>query len=139
MVKLAPIRAGHKDGGFTLLELMVVMVIIGILAAIAIPAFTKDVQRGREAVLREDLHTLRTAIDSFTLDKQKAPQTLDDLVQAGYIKVIPVDPMTQRSDTWIPAQSDSFTSIDETQQGGMADIHSGSQAIASDGTTYNTW
>lgn len=139
MVKLAPIRARHKDGGFTLLELMVVMVIIGILAAIAIPAFTKDVQRGREAVLREDLHTLRTAIDSFTLDKQKAPQTLDDLVQAGYIKVIPVDPMTQRSDTWIPAQSDSFTSIDETQQGGMADIHSGSQAIASDGTTYNTW
>ena len=129
----------QRQSGFTLLELMVVMVIIGILAAIAIPAFTKDVQRGREAVLREDLHTMRTAIDSYTVDKQKAPQSLDDLVQAGYLKVLPIDPMTQRSDTWVPAQSDAFTSTDETQSGGMDDVHSGSQAIATDGTTYNTW
>ena len=132
-------RLRQRDGGFTLLELMVVMVIIGILAAIAIPSFTKNVQRAREAVLREDLHTIRTAIDSYTVDKQKAPQTLDDLVQAGYLKTMPVDPMTNRSDTWIPSQSDSFTSTDETQSGGMDDVHSGSQQVASDGTTYNTW
>lgn len=135
-------RSGSPRGqfGFTLLELMIVMVIIGILAAIAIPSFTKNVQRAREAVLREDLHTIRTAIDSYTVDKQKAPQSLDDLVQAGYLKVIPIDPMTQRSDTWIPAQSDAFTSTDETQSGGMDDVHSGSQALSSDGTTtYNTW
>ena len=133
-------QAGVKrTAGFTLLELMIVMVIIGILAAIAIPSFTKNVQRAREAVLREDLHTIRTAIDSYTVDKQKAPQSLDDLVQAGYLKQMPVDPMTHRSDTWIPSQSDSFTSTDETQSGGMDDVHSGSQQIATDGTTYNTW
>lgn len=152
MVKLLQLRLGSPGGqgrepgsrrhqsGFTLLELMIVMVIIGILAAIAIPSFTKNVQRAREAVLREDLHTIRTAIDSYTVDKQKAPQSLDDLVQAGYLKVIPIDPMTQRNDTWIPAQSDAFTSTDETQSGGMDDVHSGSQAVSSDGTTtYNTW
>jgi general secretion pathway protein G len=139
MVSKTPIRVQARDGGFTLLELMVVMVIIGILAAIAIPSFTKNVQRAREAVLREDLHTMRSAIDSYTIDKQKAPQTLDDLVQAGYLKKLPEDPMTHRSDTWMPAQSDSFTSVDETQQGGMDDVHSGSQQVATDGTTYNTW
>lgn len=128
-----------RQAGFTLLELMVVMVIIGILAAIAIPSFTKNVQRAREAVLREDLHTMRTAIDSYTIDKQKAPATLDDLVQAGYLKKLPEDPMTHRSDTWIPSESTDFTSTDETQSGGMDNVHSGSQDIASDGTTYNTW
>jgi len=139
MVSGTPIRLRRREGGFTLLELMVVMVIIGILAAIAIPSFTKNVQRAREAVLREDLHTMRSAIDSYTIDKQKAPQTLDDLVQAGYLKKLPEDPMTHRPDTWMPAQSDSFTSVDETQQGGMDDVHSGSQQIGTDGTTYNTW
>ena len=139
MVSESTIRRQRRDGGFTLLELMVAMVIIGILAAIAIPSFTKNVQRAREAVLREDLHTMRSAIDSYTIDKQKAPQTLDDLVQAGYLKKLPEDPMTHRADTWMPAQSDSFTSVDETQEGGMDDVHSGSQQVGTDGTTYNTW
>ena len=83
---------------------MIVMVIIGILAAFAVPSFIQHVRSAREAVLREDLHTMRTAIDSYTVDKQKAPQTLDDLVQAGYLKAMPKDPITQRTDTWVAVQ-----------------------------------
>ena len=126
------------EGGFTLVELMIVMTIIGILAAIAIPSYIRSIQKAKEAVLREDLHTMRTAIDSYTVDKEKAPDTLDDLVQAGYLKSIPIDPMTSSSDTWITGQSDTMTDINETQ-GGMDDVHSGSEGTASDGTTYNTW
>jgi general secretion pathway protein G len=126
------------EGGFTLVELMIVMAIIMILATIAIPIYVRTLQRAKEATLREDLHTMRTAIDSYTIDKEKAPDTLDDLVQAGYLKSIPVDPMTSSSQTWITGMSDTMTDINETQ-GGMDDVHSGSQALASDGTTYNTW
>jgi general secretion pathway protein G len=129
----------NRTSGFTLLELMIVMVVIGILAAIAIPSYTANVKRAREAVLREDLHTMRSAIDSYTYDKQKAPQSLEDLVQGGYLKSIPVDPMTHRSDTWQASQSDSLMSIDQTEPG-IDDVHSGSQELSTDGNaTYNTW
>ena len=92
----------------------------------------------REAVLKEDLHVMRQAIDSYTVDKQKAPQSLDDLVQSGYIKVMPIDPFTHRSDTWMPVQADTLMSLDQTESG-IDDIHSGSQETAIDGTSYNTW
>ena len=126
------------EGGFTLVELMIVMAIIMILATIAIPIYVRTLQRAKEATLREDLHTMRTAIDSYTIDKEKAPDSLDDLVQAGYLKSIPVDPITSSNETWITGMSDTMTDINETQ-GGLDDVHSGSQALASDGTTYNTW
>ena len=126
------------EGGFTLIELMIVMAIIAILATIAIPIYVRTLQRAKEATLKEDLHTMRTAIDSYTVDKEKAPESLDDLVQAGYLKSIPVDPVTSSSETWITSQSDILTDINETQ-GGLDDVHSGSQALASDGTSYNTW
>ena len=131
-------RARRAEGGFTLIELMIVMTIIGILAAIAIPSYLRSVQKAREATLKEDLHTLRIAIDSFTVDKEKAPQSLDDLVQAGYVKTVPIDPMTSRTDTWITSQSDTLTDINETQ-GGIDDVHSGAQGLSSEGSTYNTW
>ena len=118
---------------------MIVMVIIGILAAIAIPSFTQNVKHAREAVLREDLHTMRNAIDSYTYDKQKAPQDGADLVSSGYLKVMPVDPFTQRNDTWLFDQGSAYTSIDETQSGGIDNVHSGSQQVSSEGTGYNTW
>jgi len=126
------------EGGFTLVELMIVMTIIGLLSAIAIPSYIRSVQKAKEAVLKEDLHTLRMAIDSYTVDKEKAPQGLDDLVQAGYLKTLPIDPMTSRNDTWITSMSDTLTDINETQ-GGIDDVHSGSQGLSSEGTTYNTW
>ncbi|WP_433972788.1 type II secretion system protein [Tunturiibacter lichenicola] len=124
--------------GFTLLELMIVMVVIGLLAAIAIPAYTSNIRNAKEATLKEDLHVLRQAIDSYTVDKQKAPQTLDDLVQAGYIKTMPVDPFTRRTDTWLPVQEDTLMSLDQTESG-IDDVHSGSQLTAADGTSYGTW
>jgi len=117
---------------------MIVMVIIGILAAIAIPAYVTNVKHAKEAVLKEDLHVLRSAIDSYTVDKQKAPQSLDDLVQSGYIKTMPIDPFTSRSDTWMPAQEDTLLSLDQTESG-IDDVHSGSQETAIDGTSYSTW
>lgn len=127
-----------REQGFTLIELMIVMVIIGILAAIAVPMYVQSVRHAREAVLREDLRTLRSAIDSYTVDKQKAPQSLDDLVEAGYIKSMPVDPFTHRSDTWVPGQDDTLQSIDQTEPG-ISDVHSGAQEVASDGTAYSSW
>ena len=139
MVGIRQIRARRSgEGGFTLIELMIVMAIIAILATIAIPIYVRTLQRAKEATLKEDLHTMRTAIDSYTVDKEKAPESLDDLVQAGYLKSIPVDPVTSSSETWITSQSDILTDINETQ-GGLDDVHSGSQALASDGTSYNTW
>ncbi len=141
MVTMSPSRTipSSEQDGFTLIELMIVMVVIGLLAAIAIPSYTNNVRNAKEAVLREDLRTMRGAIDSYTIDKQKAPQALDDLVQAGYLKVMPVDPFTRRSDTWVPAQSDVLSTIDQTDSGGISDLHSGAQMTAADGSSYNTW
>ncbi len=139
MVVTHPFRASRRsERGFTLLELMVVMIIIGTLLAIAIPAYVNAIRSAREATLRADLYEMRRAIDSYTVDKQKAPQSLDDLVQSGYLKTMPVDPFTHRSDTWVPGQSDTLNSIDQTEPG-IDDVHSGAQLVGSDGTTYNTW
>ena len=126
------------EAGFTLIELMIVMAIIGILAVIAIPSYVSAVRQAREAVLKEDLHVMRNAIDSYTADKEKAPQSLDDLVQDGYIKIIPEDPMTHSRDTWVPDTSDALSSVDETDSG-ITDVHSGSQDIGSDGQAYSAW
>lgn len=128
-----------SEGGFTLLELLIVMMIIATLAAMAIPMYTRNVLAAKEAVLHEDLRVMRTAIGSYTVDKQKAPQSLDDLVQAGYLKAIPKDPITGRSDTWITSQSDTLASVDQTDSGGIDDVHSGAQANGLDGTSYSTW
>ena len=129
---------GDGECGFTLIELIIVMTIIGLLTAIAIPSYLTSVKKAREAVLREDLHTLRGSIDSYTVDREKAPQSLDDLVQAGYLKSMPIDPMTNRSDTWITSQSDTLSSITQ-MQGGIDDVHSGSEGLASTGGSYNSW
>jgi prepilin-type N-terminal cleavage/methylation domain-containing protein len=88
-------RKNSTESGFTLIELMVVMLIIGVLMAIAVPSYIGAIKAAKESVLKEDLHVIRNAIDSYTMDKQKAPQSLQDLVEAGYLKVIPVDPMTR--------------------------------------------
>ncbi len=131
-------RSHRTQSGFTLIELMIVMAIIGILATLAIPSFIVAVRHAREAVLKEDLQTMRSAIDSYTMDKQKAPQSLDDLVQDGYLKSVPEDPMTHSKDTWVTDSSDAMYSLDETEPG-INDVHSGSDAIGSDRQSYSSW
>jgi general secretion pathway protein G len=133
------VKLRKSEAGFTLLELMVVMIIIGVLAAIAIPAYLTQIKRAKEAVLREDLHVMRQAIDQYTVDKQKAPQSLDDLVQSGYMKSLPTDPLTNRSDTWVTEQSDSYSSVDQTESGGMNNVRSGAGGLATDGSIYSSW
>ncbi len=117
---------------------MIVMAIIGILLLVAVPRYVTTVKLAREAVLREDLHVLRSAIDSYTMDKQKAPQSLDDLVQEQYLKKIPEDPMTHSDTTWVTDTSDSYHSLDQTDPG-VDDVHSGSNETGSDGQSYSTW
>jgi general secretion pathway protein G len=129
---------GKNEAGFTLMELMIVMMIIGVLTTLAIPSFVSAVRAAKEAVLKEDLRVMRSAIDSYTMDKQKAPQSLDDLVQEGYLKAIPEDPMTKARDTWVTDVSDSLHSLDQTDPG-IDDVHSGSQETGSDGQPYSTW
>lgn len=128
----------RATAGFTLIELMVVMLILAILVGLAVPNYVSSIKAAKEAVLREDLHVLRQAIDSYTMDKEKAPQSLDDLVQAGYLKSLPVDPMTHRSDSWVPEQSDALHTLDQTDPG-IDDVHSSSQEVGSDGQPYASW
>jgi general secretion pathway protein G len=128
----------RTDRGFTLIELMIVISLILILVSISIPVYNQSILRAKESVLRQDLFQLRSLISQYTLDKQKAPQALDDLVQAGYLKQIPNDPMTGTNSSWTVDQEDSLMSVDQ-QDPGISDVHSGSSGTASDGTAYNTW
>jgi general secretion pathway protein G len=131
-------RIAKQDAGFTLIELMIVMAIIGVLATLAIPSFIGALKHAREAVLKEDLHVMRAAIDSYTMDKQKGPQSLDDLIQDGYLKSIPEDPMTHSKETWVTDTSDSLHSLDQTEPG-IDDVHSGAQDSGLDGQPYSSW
>lgn len=133
---LAAIRGAQS--GFTLVELMVVMLIISILLAVAVPRFISAIRTAREAALKQDLHTMRDAIEQYTEDKQAAPQSLDDLVQAGYLKSLPTDPFTRRSDTWVPDQSDTYSDIDQSEPG-IDNVHSGSDQVGSNGVPYSQW
>src|SRR6202021_86584 len=126
MMSMRPKQKADGERGFTLVELMIVMAVISILLTIAIPAYLQSIKRAKEAVLKEDLHTMRNAIDQYTVDKEKAPQGLDDLVQAGYLKVVPIDPMTSRNDTWMTSESDTLMDINETP-GGIDEVKSGAR------------
>jgi len=130
------LRRRHSRG-FTLIEMLIVISIIMILLSVAIPTYQQSILRARESVLRQNLFTLRSVIQQYTLDKQKAPQSLDDLVSGGYLKHIPADPMTQKPD-WTVDQEDVMDSVDQ-QEPGISDVHSSSPGTATDGTAYSSW
>jgi general secretion pathway protein G len=130
--------SGGPEDGFTLLELMIVITVILILMSIAIPRFEKSEQYAREAALKQDLSVMRHAIQDYTLDKQVAPQSLDDLVSAAYIGVIPTDPMTRAKD-WSTETSDLLLSPEQISTG-ITDVHSSSpQSSPFDSTPYSSW
>lgn len=129
--KLCPTR------GFTLIEMMIVISLIVILISIAVPVYNNAILRAKEATLRQDLFTLRDVISQYTLDKKKAPQALEDLVQANYIRQIPKDPFTGQAN-WTADQEDSQMAVDQTEPG-IVDVHSSSSLTGTDGTAYSTW
>jgi len=138
-----PIRSGKSlsrraRAGFTLIEMMIVMAIISIMVSIAVPLYQKALTRTKESLLKNQLFTLRTVIDEYTFDKQKAPQTLQDLVNEGYLRAVPVDPITGSDQTWKIIMEDSLTSVNQTEPG-IWDVRSGSDQTSLEGTPYSDW
>jgi len=129
-------RSLLTDHGFTLLELMIVISIIIILAAVALPQYQKTIMHARETVLRDDLFRMRSLIDQYAADKGKLPQSLDDLVSAGYLREVPNDPITDKKDWNITTGDDPYS----TEGGsGITDVHSAASEASSDGTAYTDW
>lgn len=124
--------------GFTLVELMIVMAIIAILMSVAIPIYSRSITRAKESVLKNNLFTMRNVIDEYTYDKQKAPQTLQDLVGDGYLREVPIDPMTGSNDSWKIIQEDASNTVNQAQPG-IYDVRSGSDKISLEGTPYSDW
>ncbi|HXK02462.1 MAG TPA: prepilin-type N-terminal cleavage/methylation domain-containing protein [Verrucomicrobiae bacterium] len=131
-------RAKRGIRGFTFVELMVVVTIIVILISMAIPIYNRSILRAKESVLKNNLFTLRTCIDNYTYDKQKAPQTLQDLVTEGYLQKLPVDPMTGSNQGWRTIMEDASQSVNQSEPG-IFDVKSSSDKIGLDGTPYADW
>ncbi|HVS83514.1 MAG TPA: prepilin-type N-terminal cleavage/methylation domain-containing protein [Pyrinomonadaceae bacterium] len=134
--RFLPTAARRLPSGFTLLELMIVISIIIILVSVALPQFQKTIMHARETVLRDDLFKMRSLIDQYAADKGKLPQSLDDLVSAGYMREIPKDPITDNKDWAIATGDDPYSTEGST---GVTDVHSASGDVSTEGTPYSEW
>jgi general secretion pathway protein G len=126
----------RQSRGFTLLELMIVISIIIILASVALPQYQKTIMHARETVLKDDLFKMRSLIDQYSADKGKLPQSLDDLVTAGYMREVPKDPITDNKDWNIVTGEDPYSTEGGT---GVTDVHSSSSEVSTEGTPYGEW
>jgi general secretion pathway protein G len=134
-----PIRSGNRrQFGFTLIEMMIVMAIIVILIGIAVPYYQKSILRAKESVLRNNLFTVRQVIDEYSYDHQKAPQALADVVTDGYLRSIPIDPMTGTNQSWVVIMEDPNTAASQNEPG-IFDVRSGSDKASLDGSKYADW
>jgi len=131
-------KGGHHAGGFSLPEMMLVVTLILIIAPIATPIYRSVVVRAREAVLRDNLYTLRFLIDRFTVDKGRSPVHLEEIVEKGYLGRLPTDPFTGSNETWQEVQEKAPPSPTQKYLG-IADVHSGSDELALEGTPYTSW
>jgi general secretion pathway protein G len=131
-------QTGNRRSGFTLIELMIVMAIVSIIVSIAVPLYQKSIIRSKESVLKNNLFTLRTVIDEYTYDKQKAPQTLQDLVTEGYLRAVPIDPITNSDSSWRTIQEDPMSAASQNEPG-IWDVRSGSDQNSLEGTPYSDW
>ena len=138
MVRIGSQSVRRLSRGFTLIEMILVIAIMGILLALAVPSYRTTVRAAQEAVLRDDLFQLRSLINQYTLDKQQAPQSLQDLVSAGYLRQIPNDPITHSNSTWQTESDDTLMSPDQTAPG-IVNVHSGASGVGLDGTPYSSW
>ena len=127
---------GRQENGYTLLELLIVVAIISVLATLAIPSFQASAVKAREVALKHNLFTMRTVLDQYYADTQSYPESLEKLVETGYLRQIPIDPFTKSADTWQLIFDDN---TEEDIQSGIFDIHSGSDLVATNGTPYNQW
>jgi len=135
---MAPRTRNGEARGFTLIELLIVMSIVGVLVSMAIPIYQRAITRSKESVLKNNLFTLRTVIDEYTYDKQKAPQSLQDLVTEGYLRAVPIDPITNSDQTWKIVMEEALRSVNQTEPG-IFDVHSGSDKTSLEGTPYSDW
>ncbi|MGH9682713.1 MAG: type II secretion system protein [Candidatus Acidiferrales bacterium] len=134
----SPRAPQSANGGFTLIELMVVIAIIVIIASIAVGRYEQSIVRANEAALHQDLRSMREAIQQYTLDKEEAPSSLDDLVSAGYIREVPTDPITRQKD-WNTTSDDLLLSPEQSSVG-ITDVHSASDKISPfENTPYSSW
>jgi general secretion pathway protein G len=134
-------RARRGERGWTLIELIIVIALIGILATMVIPNLKSTPQRAKEAVLKADLHTFRDVIDQYFADRGRYPEDLNDLVEKGYLRALPEDPFTKSVSTWIPVYASDTKRAEDEDRGrrGIYDVKSGAQGMGTDGRAYYEW
>lgn len=130
-----PVAGSSRLRGFTLIELLLVLLVVALLASLVMPVVTGSIQRAREATLKEDVYVMRKAIDDYYADHGAYPAELEDLVKERYLRRIPIDPITERRDTWVLTRAED----EESAGDGIIDVHSGSEEKASDGSYYGDW